>query len=168
MEKTSRATSQANHSAEFRRVLGSFCTGVVVVTGMHEGRPRGFTAQSFVSLSLDPPLIAVCPSCDSRSWPLIRGARAFGINVLALGQSMLCRRFARSAEDKFEGVQWSPAPSGNPILRGSLAFIDCTLEAEHAAGDHTIVIGRVRALEDLAQEQPLLFFRGRIVTPQRD
>lgn len=146
---------------EFRTAMGQFCTGVVVVTGQHEGAPVGFSAQSFVSLSLDPPLIAICPARSSRSWPLLRASGYFGLNVLGADQKEICGSFARSGGDKFIGLRWTPAQTGAPMLDDVLSFIDCRLEAEHEAGDHTIAIGRVVGLYLLdTNRAPLLFFRG--------
>lgn len=146
---------------EFRNAMGQFCSGVVVVTGLHEGVPAGFSVQSFVSLSLDPPLIAVCPAKGGSSWPKVRSSGSFGINVLAADQKDLCGCFARSGGDKFAGRSWSRGISGSPILDGALSFIDCRLETEHEAGDHTIAVGRVIDLRVFDTTRlPLLFFRG--------
>ena len=143
-----------------RRTMGQFCTGGVVATGLLDGKPVGFAAQSFVSLSLEPPLVALCPGRSSSSWPQIRDSGSFCINVLASDQQPICDAFARSGGDKFAGLEWSPAPSGSPLLAGILAYVDCDLVAEHDAGDHTIAVGQVRSLDVLAQGTPLLFFRG--------
>lgn len=146
---------------ELRNAMGQFCSGVVVVTGLHEGVPAGFTAQSFVSLSLDPPLIAVCPAKSGSSWPRMRSSGCFGINVLAADQKELCSAFARSGGDKFAGCGWRRGAGGSPILEGALSFIECQLHAEHDAGDHTIAVGRVTDLRVLDSARlPLLFFRG--------
>lgn len=146
---------------EFRSAMGQFCSGVVIVTGVHDGAPVGFSAQSFVSLSLQPPLIGICPARTSSSWPRLRSSGSFGINVLGVDQNELCASFARSGGDKFAGRKWSRGLSGSPILEGALSFIDCQLEAEHEAGDHSIAIGRVLDLRILDTERlPLLFFRG--------
>lgn len=148
----------------FRDTMGRFCTGVVLVTGMDGAEPVGFAAQSFVSLSLDPPLVAVCPALTSSSWPRVRASGHFCINVLGADQKMLCDAFARSGGDKYAGIAWTAAPSGSPRIDGVLAWIDCDLEDEHEAGDHTIAVGRVRALEAAADRpdaaDPLLFFTG--------
>ncbi|MEE4360185.1 MAG: flavin reductase family protein [Pseudomonadales bacterium] len=146
----------------FRDTLGRFCTGVVVVTGIWRDTPVGFSAQSFLSLSLEPPLVAICPARTSSTWPRLREAGSFCINVLADRQRSLCETFARSGQDRFSGVAWRPATSGAPVLDGVLAWIDCDLELEHDGGDHTIAVGRVRDLEARdAEGLPLLFFRGR-------
>ena len=145
----------------FRDTVGRFGTGVVIVTGREGTEPFGFVAQSFVSVSLDPPLVSVCPAKSSTSWPRIRASGHFCINVLGAEQRPLCDAFARSGGDKYEGVSWAPAPSGAPRLDGVLAWVDCELEVEHDAGDHTIAIGRVRALEASSNGvDPLLFLVG--------
>jgi flavin reductase (DIM6/NTAB) family NADH-FMN oxidoreductase RutF len=146
----------------FRRVLGHFPTGVVIVTAIDDGAPVGMSIGSFTSVSLDPPLIAILPAKTSVSWPRIAAAGAFCVNVLHARQEALCRTFATSGADKFAGVRWRPSPSGAPVLAGTLAWIDCSLEQVVEAGDHYIALGRVRSL-DLSADQatePLVFFRG--------
>lgn len=148
-------------AARFRQVLGHFCTGITVVTATHEGEPVGFTAQSFSSLSLDPPLVLVCPAKSSSSWPRISAAGAFCANILAEDQEAVCRSFATRGADKFRGIGWTPAPgTGSPLLTGSLAWVDCRLEVEHDAGDHLIAVGRVLDMGVAAEGRPLLFYRG--------
>ncbi|MFJ3672131.1 flavin reductase family protein [Streptomyces sp. NPDC090106] len=155
--------------AEFRRVLGSFATGVVVVTAPGaDGRgPAGFACQSFSSLSLDPPLVAFMVGRTSTTWPRIARAGVFCVNVLAAHQGGLCRGFAVSGADKFAGVAFDAAPvSGSPRLADTLAWVDCTVHAVHTGGDHLIVVGRVDALgtSDSAEERaPLLFHQGRFL-----
>lgn len=144
-----------------RDAMGNFCTGVVVATGMHEGQPAGFAAQSFVSLSLDPPLVALCPGKGSSSWPKLRASGSFCINILAADQKAVCDAMARSGGDKFAEFEWRAGTTGSPVLEGVLGYVDCDLEAEHEAGDHTIAIGRVRDFEIVdADKGALLFFRG--------
>ena len=145
--------------AELRRVLGSFATGVVVVTGDVDGRPVGFAAQSFASVSLDPPLVLFCPAHTSRSWPLIRRSGRFVVNVLAADQREVSAQFARSGVDKFAGLEWEPTPWG-PAIGRTLASVRCTVEQVHVAGDHDIVVGRVQQLVTHREDGPLLFFRG--------
>jgi len=144
-----------------REVMGHFATGVTVVTAMHGPQPVGFTCQSFVSLSLDPPLIALAPAKASTSWPRIRAADSFCVNVLADSQAELCQAFARQGGDKFAGIEWSPGVTGAPVLRRSLAWVECGLEATHDAGDHELVIGRVRSIST-GEGTPLLFYRSRL------
>lgn len=147
------------HGREYRDAMSQFCTGVVIVTGIHGGRMAGFAAQSFVSLSLEPPLIAVCPGKTSTSWPKLKAAGHFCINVLGEDQRQVSDLFAQRGQVADTG--WRPALSGSPILDGVLAYVDCALAAEHDAGDHTIAVGRVLDIDILDGERaPLLFFRG--------
>lgn len=141
-----------------RRVLGTFCTGVVVVTAMAGDEPVGMACQSFSSLSLEPPLVCFCPGAASTTWPRVRAAGRFAVNVLAADQRELCR--AMAGRDKFAGVAWTPGPGGSPLLDGALAWIEADIERELPGGDHSIVIGRVRDLAAGRGERPLLFFRG--------
>lgn len=145
----------------FRRVLGNFPTGVVVVTAIDQsGEPAGMAVGSFSSVSLEPPLVAFLPDKSSTSFPRIRGAGRFCVNVLSHEQEVVCRTFATRGADKFAHLTWRPAPTGSPILDGVLAWIDCDLESVTEAGDHYIVLGRVRALEAPGTELPLVFFQG--------
>lgn len=143
-----------------RSVLGSFCTGVTVITAHDGDRPYGFACQSVTSLSLEPPYVSLCPARTSSSWPAMRAAGRVCINVLAGDQRDVCSRFAASGGDKFVGVDWSRAGNGAPAVHGVLARIEADLVAEHDAGDHTIAICRVTALDDVRGADPLLFFRG--------
>ncbi|MEU6391837.1 flavin reductase family protein [Streptomyces sp. NPDC046939] len=150
--------------AEFRRVLGTFATGVTVITAAPPGEsPAGFACQSFASLSLDPPLVAFMVARTSTTWPRIARAGVFCVNVLSANQDELCRAFAVSGADKYAGVGYSAAPvSGSPRLDGAAAWIDCAIHAVHTGGDHLIVVGRVTALGTHAEDRtPLLFHRGR-------
>ncbi|MET7846735.1 flavin reductase family protein [Streptomyces avermitilis] len=151
--------------AEFRRVLGTFATGVTVITAPGEQGPAGFACQSFSSLSLDPPLVAFMVGRTSTTWPRIARAGVFCVNVLGAHQADLCRGFAVSGADKFAGVGYDAAPfSGSPRLSGSLAWIDCAVHAVHLGGDHLIVVGRVQSLGTSDTHQaPLLFHRGRFL-----
>ncbi len=155
--------------AEFRRVLGTFASGVTVITAPPtdpgEG-PAGFACQSFASLSLDPPLIAFMVARTSTTWPRIARAGVFCVNVLAADQGDLCRGFAVSGADKFAGVRHDAAPvSGSPRLAGSAAWIDCAVHAVHTGGDHLIVVGQVTALgADDGDRGPLLFHRGQFAS----
>lgn len=144
---------------QLRAVLGHFASGVVLVTGMHERRPAGFTCQSFFSLSLEPPLIALAPGKRSTSWPKASSSGHLCVNVLGADQEGLARTFSKTATEKFAGVGWSPAPNGAPRLHDALAWIDCTIEDRHEAGDHWLVTARIDELHS-GPGQPLLFYRG--------
>ena len=154
MEKTASAQ-------EMRRVLGSFATGVTVVSGTaSNGAPVGFACQSFASVSLDPPLVLFCPAHTSKSWPLIRESGTFCVNVLAEDQEDLCARFATSGGDKFgDDLAWHQTAWG-PSLDRVLSTVMCDVDAVHVAGDHDIVIGRVRELVLHREVAPLVFYRG--------
>jgi len=145
----------------YRRVLGQYPTGVCVVTadgadGVHAGMAVG----SFTSVSLEPPLIAFFPMKTSTSWPRIEAAGHFAVNILGADQEAVCRQFSGKAEDKFAGLVHRPAGSGAPILDGVVAWIDCDLGEVIEAGDHYIVLGRVRELQIERPQLPLLFFQG--------
>jgi 3-hydroxy-9,10-secoandrosta-1,3,5(10)-triene-9,17-dione monooxygenase reductase component len=144
----------------FRDVLGHFSTGVVVVTADGQGGRAGMTCQSVVSLSLDPPLVLFCPAKTSTSWPRMREAGHFCINILAADQEALASRFARSGGDKFVGVDWTPGVTGAPVLAGTLAHVECTLQAVYDGGDHDIAVGAVVDLAIRRDTKPLVFFRG--------
>ncbi|MBB3039280.1 3-hydroxy-9,10-secoandrosta-1,3,5(10)-triene-9,17-dione monooxygenase reductase subunit [Hoyosella altamirensis] len=145
---------------QFRKVMGHFCTGVAVITASGDDGPVGFACQSFAALSLDPPLVLFCPAKKSRSWPFIESAGMFAVNVLGDDQRDVSSVFGAPRADKFDAVTWRPAASGAPLLTGALAWIDCTFEAVHDAGDHYIVVGRVLELGEPEAGPPLLFYRG--------
>lgn len=145
--------------ARFRQVLGHFATGITIVTAMEEDGPVGFTCQAFTSLSLDPPMVALAAAKSSTSWPKIAKAGAFCVNILSSEQEALCRAFAVSGSDKFDGVDWRPGVLGPPVLEGSVAWVECRLETIHDAGDHELVTGRVVDI-GVVEGLPLLFYRG--------
>lgn len=149
--------------ADYRKVLGAFPTGVTVVAAVVDGRPGGLAVGSFFSVSLEPPLVGFCVQKSSSSWARIKGAGHFVVNVLGEAQDTVSNQFASRAEDKFEGLDWTPAvATGGPRLDGCIAHIDCTLYAVHDAGDHEIVVGLVKHLEvDRDSEGPLVFFKGK-------
>ncbi len=149
------------HSDNFRSVLGRLPTGVVVVTGGEPSAPSGLVVGSFMSVSLEPPLVAVCVARTSTSWPAIELAGHFCANVLAEGQEDLARRFARKGGDKFAGIAWSPAPAtGSPLLGDVAAWIDCRIYERYEAGDHWLVLGEVLELSGLREGGALVFHSG--------
>jgi flavin reductase (DIM6/NTAB) family NADH-FMN oxidoreductase RutF len=154
------APEAAFDSGRFRHVLGHFATGVAVITAIGPSGPVGMVVSSFTSVSLEPPLVAFLPDQSSTSWPKIRAAGAFCVNILSAGQEELCARFARKGIDKFAGVAWRAASSGAPILDGGMAWIDCELTQTFESGDHYIAIGRVLQLEAAEYGVPLVFFQG--------
>ena len=146
----------------FRDVLGRFASGVTVVTASSDTGPVGVTVQSFMSVSLEPPLVLAAIARSARSWPAIERAGAYCVNLLAADQEALAVRMATRGVDKFAGVECSPSPAtGSPVLAGGLGYVDCRIEAVHEAGDHFLVVGRVVDLVHTDREHALLFYRGR-------
>lgn len=162
MSAPSADSESAVDQRDYRRVLGNFPTGVVAITALQADRtPAGMTVGSFTSVSLQPPLVAFLPDKGSTSFPKIRETGSFCVNVLSAHQEHVCRAFAARGIDKFAGIQWHSASSGAPIIDGAVAWIDCDIESITDAGDHYIVLGRVRGLA--ASEDtplPLLFLQG--------
>ncbi|MGF6653992.1 flavin reductase (DIM6/NTAB) family NADH-FMN oxidoreductase RutF [Paraburkholderia youngii] len=148
---------------DFRRALGAFVTGVTVVTTVQaDGSPRGFTANSFTSVSLDPPLILVCVAKTAASYAVFSDTHRFAASVLAEDQKHVSGVFASKAADKFAQVPWSTRKTGAPVMDGSAASFDCTTHQVVDAGDHIILIGRV---VDFVQtsSSPLGYCRGAYV-----
>lgn len=146
---------------EFRRILGHWVSGVAVVaTKLGEGRLCGLTANAIASVSLQPPLVLVCVEQNADSHDCIHQAGFFSINVLEDNEELLARRFAAwEVNSKFEGVAFHTEATGAPILDDALAWCDCRVFAEHAAGDHTIFVGEVIA-GDAREGTPLIYYRG--------
>ena len=147
-------------SAKYRQVLGHFPTGVTVITAVNDGKPVGMAVGSFASLSLEPPQVLFCAGHSSTSWPKIREAGQFCVNILAETQEDVCRVFASKAPDKFAEIGYKHTGTGNPLIEGVMAYVDCTIDQIVASGDHDVVVGGVRELEVLHEGGPLLFFRG--------
>ena len=126
---------------EFRDALGRFATGVTVVTCAADG-PLGITANSFASVSLDPPLVLWSPARFSRRFDAFAEARHFAVHVLGQEQSALCEGFSASG-DAFDGLAWAPNAEGVPVIDGCLARFECRTHARHDGGDHDILVGRV-------------------------
>ncbi len=150
-----------------RDAFGTFMTGVTVVTTLDaEGRPIGFTANSFSSVSLDPPLLLVSIAKTSQNFSLFSAARGFAVNILSEGQREVSNTFARPVVDRFATVNWREGPAGSPVLQGVSAWFDCTMEQVIEAGDHAILLGRVQAF-DATQTAGLGYCRGGYFTPAR-
>ena len=154
--------SPAIEPLRFRAALGHYASGITVVTTHIDGEPIGFTCQSFHSVSMSPPLVSFSVMSNSASYPKIRQAGRFAVNILSDAQVEVSNQFARRGTDKWRGIDWKESPLGNPLIAGSLHWIDCEIHAEYAAGDHVIVIGEVKALnlQEAAATQPLLYFKG--------
>jgi 3-hydroxy-9,10-secoandrosta-1,3,5(10)-triene-9,17-dione monooxygenase reductase component len=148
-----------------RLALGCFPTGVTIVAGMLQGRPVGMTANSFTSVSLEPPLVLFCAKPWSATLESVRRSGAFVVNVLGEDEQELSHRFAcdeRGQGGRFMAVGYELGETGSPILRRAVAWLDCLLEAEHPGGDHVIVVGRAVRLGIPAPDRaPLVFCRSR-------
>ena len=145
-----------------RDALGCFATGVTVVTCLDaEGKPVGLTANSFTSVSLDPPLLLVCIAKQAASASAMIAASHFAVNVLQTGQQPASIRFATRHEDRFGPNDWSPGECGAPVLEKSLGVFECETQAVHDGGDHHMLIGQVANARFDGSLDPLLYFRGR-------
>jgi len=150
----------------FREALGRFATGVAFVTAAPDGKPAGLIVNSLTSVSLEPPLIAFSPARNSLTWQRMRRTGRFGVNVLGREHEGFVRRATPADADRFAGIDWELGLGGVPLLGDALVTLECEIVAEHATGDHWIVIGRVDALRTRAVRQPLIFFAGAFGTLQ--
>ena len=154
-------TAQGLCCRDFRRALGTFPTGVTILSTLDaDGRPCGMTISSFNSVSLDPPLILWSLALNSPSLATFRNASHYAVNVLAADQQSLSNRFASRLDDRFEGVEVSAGLSGTPLLEGCCAWFECRHEAIYPGGDHLIFVGRVERFSHQAGHPPLLFHGG--------
>ena len=148
----------------FRETMGRFATGVTVVTVAHGGKTRGMTANSFTSLSLDPPLLLICVDHRASMHAIFEEAEAFAVNVLAHDQKTLSQFFASPGEKEgpMGGQPFHEGPTGSPILDGVMAWMDCRIEQQYDGGDHTIVVGRIQEMRvERPDASPLVFFGGK-------
>lgn len=146
---------------DFRAVLGRYATGVTVVTTRApDGEPVGLTVNSFTSVSLEPPLVLFCLDRDAGSLPAFEAAEGFAVNILGAGQEAVSNRFADPLAARFSQEGFADWSTGAPILRDALAALDCSVHARHDGGDHIILVGRVRQLAVLADDDPLVYWRG--------
>jgi flavin reductase (DIM6/NTAB) family NADH-FMN oxidoreductase RutF len=153
------------NSAEFRRAMGCFATGVTIVTVDLDGEVHGMTANAFASVSLDPMLVLVCVDHTTRTHAHLHAKKRFGINVLCAEQRAISEYYARPVRthehaEQEAGARFERTRQGTPMLQGSLAYLECRLHSAQVAGDHTIFIAEV---EDVVvrEGEPLLFFRGK-------
>lgn len=151
----------AIEKAALRDAFGAFATGVTVVTARTgDGRPVGFTANSFTSVSLDPPLLLICLGKSSSNHATFAGAQGFGVNILAADQADVSCRFAAPVADRFADLRWRPGATGAPLLDGVAAWFDCALHQVVDAGDHIVLIGRITDLQR-HERAPLIYLQGR-------
>lgn len=150
-------------SRKFRQALGTFATGVTVATTIDEnGHPRGFTANSFTSVSLEPPLVLICIANDTAGFDVFTSAERFCINVLAENQQDISKVFALPGDDRFAGVAWRAGKCGMPVIDGVISWFDCERHEVVDAGDHSILIGRVVDY-DVSSTSPLVYCSGSYV-----
>jgi 3-hydroxy-9,10-secoandrosta-1,3,5(10)-triene-9,17-dione monooxygenase reductase component len=155
-----RPARRAVDEDRLRAALGRFPTGVAFVTTEVDGSPLGLIVSTFTAVSLQPPLISFCPARDSFTWRRMRTARRFAVNVLGTHHTAFARHAAARGVDRFAGAELESGVSSLPVLADALAVLECGLEAEHLAGDHTIVVGRVDALHVPARRPPLVYWAG--------
>lgn len=147
-------------SRKFRDAMGEYATGVTVITTTDDdGSPKGLTANSFTSVSLEPALLLWSLGKDSRCYTAFMAGRDFAVHVLNHSQQDLSDLFASMDDDKFSEIEWSKGVSGAPVLHDFAARFQCEVEAQHEAGDHVIVVGRVIEMQH-KPSQPLLYYKG--------
>ena len=146
-----------------RDVMARYPTGVTIVAACEPGgAPFGLTVNSFTSVSLDPPLVLVCIGHSSSSHDRLVSGRGFAVNVLAADQGDVALRFASEpSHGRFDDVEWGRSPSGDPVLSGAAAWLDCVLDEVLTGGDHSILLGRVES-SGLSERPALVFHRGRM------
>ena len=144
-----------------REALGNFVTGVTVITTRHDDELHGLTANSFSSISLDPPLVLFSLSRTADCFAAFESVDFFAVNVLRSDQEALSTRFATKDADKWSNVAWRPGEGGCPLLDGAIATFECRVWARHEGGDHIIYVGEVVTFDQGREGEPLAFFRGR-------
>ena len=159
------ATGDPVDPTRFRRAMGRFATGVTVVSTLADGHHHAMTANSFTAISLDPPLVLVSIRKIGRFHPVMMAAGRWAVSIMSVGQEDTAALFARSGRDlatQFDAVDTTTAPfSGAPLVNGAIAWLDCETTTTQVAGDHTMVLGSVKAAHRASAEaEPLLYFRG--------
>lgn len=145
----------------YRTVLSHYPTGVCIITSVGpDGSPAAMVVGSFTSVSLAPPLIGFFPDKKSNSWPKVKQAGRFCVNILAADQLDLCKQMASKNPDKFNGVGYRLSENGSPLFDGVVAWMDCDLESVTEAGDHYFVLGSVQKMDTERESPPLVFNRG--------
>jgi len=145
----------------FRDVLGRFSTGIVLITAQTPDGVAGVTANSFASVSLDPPLIVVCAAFTSTTWPSIRAVGGFAVTILSEDHEETSRTFSARGADRFTGREWAVTPAGHPVLPDGLGWLDCEIETVLPQGDHELIVARATWWSGTRTGQPLIFHSGR-------
>ncbi len=151
-----------------RRAFGTFATGVTIVTTGGDA-PHGMTANSFTSVSLDPPLVLICVGHEAIMHGALRSARSFAVSVLAADQEGIARYFADrsrpTGREQFDAVDWLPGPlTGAPLIKGALAHFECDLRSCHDGGDHSIFVGNLLSMERGDAGEALVFHQGKFLS----
>lgn len=144
-----------------RGTFGCFPSGVTAICAMVDGAPMGIVASSFTSVSMEPPLVSVCMGSTSATWPLLRTAAGFGINVLAEGQGALCRQLAAKDTDRFADVEFEVTSGGAIVMTDSATWLECSIHSEVEAGDHSIVVFEIHEVSRRPHKLPLVFHGSR-------
>ena len=160
MTSTPLTTNQDLDAARLREAFGVFPTGVVAVASEVEGQLVGLAASSFTSVSLDPPLVSFSVANTSKTWPTLRQAAHLGVTILADHHGDVCRQLAGPVEHRFDDLVVTTTADGAVTLPDGLAMFDCTIYREVEAGDHTIVLLQLHAIEHADTAQPLVFHRS--------
>jgi flavin reductase (DIM6/NTAB) family NADH-FMN oxidoreductase RutF len=159
------STASLKDTAQVRKVMARFVTGVTIVTSRSEAEIHGMTCNAFCSISITPLTVIVSLAKNSRTARLIEQGQVFAVNVLSESQTNLSDRFAGRHKDKeanrFEGFEWTTAVTGAPIFRGSQAYLDCRLTKAFDGGDHTLYLGEVVAFHADDSQRPLIYFQSR-------
>ena len=149
---------------EYRKTLGKFVTGVTIITTCEkDGTPRGFTANSFTSVSLEPPLILICIGDFNEGLELFKNSEYFAVNILNEAQVDISNLFAQPVKNKFEKIEWSNSKFGVPIIKGALAWLECKNFDQKRSGDHLILIGNVKNFHNDAG-YPLAYYNGNYIS----
>jgi flavin reductase (DIM6/NTAB) family NADH-FMN oxidoreductase RutF len=160
-----RVVQQEFSGPDFRQCLGSFATGVTVITTSGADHAYGMTANAFTSVSLDPPLVLVCVIKGTTGAEILQANECFAVNILGTHQEPISRYFASKSRprglDAFREIPHTTAVTGSPVIDGVAGFLDCRLHATHEAGDHLIFIGEVVALAHDPDVEPLVYHGGR-------
>jgi len=151
------STMRTMDPRELRRVFAAFPTGVTAIAALVDGAPVGLAANSFTSVSLDPPMVSVCVAHSSTTWPALRRAARCGVTVFGAHQEDACRQLSASGGDRFSGLGWRATPDGAVVISGGTAWFDCSIERHIPAGDHDIVLLRVHDLDIDSSVAPLVF-----------
>lgn len=148
-------------SRTLRNAFGCFPSGVTAICAIIDGEPVGMAASSFVSVSLDPPLVLVCIQKSSTTWKKLKSASRIGVSVLGEEHDRACSQLAAKSGDRFEGLEWSTTEGGAVLLDGAAVSLDCSVVEEIAAGDHQLVLFKIEELKFQPTVNPLVFHGSR-------